>query len=381
MELRDLIVPLCGLVLSGLLGVFFSAGVGILLALLFLALGGAIPFLPPFWKINMRIALRNIGRRPMRSTMLMLILFVGVFVIGGIQVIGQDLQNQLTTAINQVLSYNVVAKVSQDEASTMQAQLPALSGLLSSYSTTVAPTSPITINGQPWQSFFSTQNASQTLEPRVLHNLDGVEGYDLAQQKFPDPHTFQIMAGRNLNASDAHTNNVLIPYTPPTLANTIPLNVGSTLTVASTDGKTHTTLTVVGEYTLSDIWFTTVSPILTDQQIVRTLAPAGEQTIFYLKVNPAQVPQAETHIENSVPNVSFVQTPASRVNDYLTGLSSIVWTFTALASFVLLAGIIIMANAVILDLLERRRELGILKAIGYTQKTLQGEILLEYGII
>jgi putative ABC transport system permease protein len=40
-----------------------------------------------------------------------------------------------------------------------------------------------------------------------------------------------------------------------------------------------------------------------------------------------------------------------------------------------------MANAVMLDLIERRRELGILKTVGYTQKAIRGEVLLEYGII
>jgi ABC-type antimicrobial peptide transport system permease subunit len=52
-----------------------------------------------------------------------------------------------------------------------------------------------------------------------------------------------------------------------------------------------------------------------------------------------------------------------------------------IASFVLLTGMLIMANMVVLDLFERRRELGILKALGYSQQMLWGEMLLEYGII
>jgi putative ABC transport system permease protein len=46
-----------------------------------------------------------------------------------------------------------------------------------------------------------------------------------------------------------------------------------------------------------------------------------------------------------------------------------------------LAGVIIIANAVALAMLERRRELGILKSVGYTSGTVLREILIENGII
>jgi ABC-type antimicrobial peptide transport system permease subunit len=323
----------------------------------------------------------------MRTTMLMLILFVGVFVIGSIQVIEQDLQSQLATTLNQTLSYNVVTKVPQNQARAMQAQLATLPGLLSSHTTTIAATTLVAINGQPWQSFLTPAKKNRTsgtlaLQVQILQNFDGVEGYDLANQQVPDPHAFQIVAGRNLNASDAGTNHVLIPYSSA-LVHALPLAIGSTLTVANAEGKTSTTLTVVGAYTTSGLSLTHVSPIVSPQNIVGVLTPTSEQvqTVFYLKVDPAHVTQAKTTIGNVVPGASFIQTPTSSVDDYLQGVSSIAWVFTVIAFFVLLAGMVIMANAVILDLGERRRELGILKAIGYTQWTIRGEFLLEYGII
>jgi ABC-type antimicrobial peptide transport system permease subunit len=380
---RYLTTVLSCMVLSAILGVFLPVVGGMALALFCLA--WVMRWLPHTWKINARMALRNIGRRPMRTTMLMLILFVGVFVIGSIQVIEQDLQSQLATTLNQTLSYNVVTKVPQNQARAMQAQLATLPGLLSSHATTIAATRLVAINGQPWQSFLTPTKknlTSGTLTLQVLQNFDGVEGYDLANQQVPDPHAFQIGAGRNLEASDAGTNHVLIPSVPA-LVNTFPLTVGSTLTVASTDGKTSTALTVVGTYTTSGLSLTHVSPIVSPQNIVGVLTPTSEQvqTVFYLKVDPAHVTQAKTTIGNVVLGASFVQTPASSVDDYLQGVSSIAWVFTVIAFFVLLAGMVIMANAVILDLGERRRELGILKAIGYTQWTIRGEFLLEYGII
>jgi ABC-type antimicrobial peptide transport system permease subunit len=149
----------------------------------------------------------------------------------------------------------------------------------------------------------------------------------------------------------------------------------------SAEGKTSPALIVVGEYTKVGISLTNVSSLLTPKTIVTMLAPATAQTVFYLKVDPAQVAQAETTLDNALPSIAFVPTPASGIDSYLQGLSSIVWVFTVIARFVLLAGMIIMANAVVLDLFERRREMGILKVLGYSQQTLRGEMLLEYGII
>jgi len=47
----------------------------------------------------------------------------------------------------------------------------------------------------------------------------------------------------------------------------------------------------------------------------------------------------------------------------------------------LLAGIIIIANVVALAMLERRRELGILKSVGYTSGTVLSEVLVENGVV
>jgi ABC-type antimicrobial peptide transport system permease subunit len=52
-----------------------------------------------------------------------------------------------------------------------------------------------------------------------------------------------------------------------------------------------------------------------------------------------------------------------------------------IASLALLAGLVLIANAVALALLERRRELGILKAVGYTSRRVLGAVLLENGAI
>jgi ABC-type antimicrobial peptide transport system permease subunit len=47
----------------------------------------------------------------------------------------------------------------------------------------------------------------------------------------------------------------------------------------------------------------------------------------------------------------------------------------------MLASVVIIANAVGLALLERRREIGILKSVGYTSRRVLGATLVEQGAI
>jgi putative ABC transport system permease protein len=62
-------------------------------------------------------------------------------------------------------------------------------------------------------------------------------------------------------------------------------------------------------------------------------------------------------------------------------IGNVLLILTTIASLSLLAGVIIIANAVALAMLERRRELGILKSVGYTSRTILGEVLIENGVV
>lgn len=47
----------------------------------------------------------------------------------------------------------------------------------------------------------------------------------------------------------------------------------------------------------------------------------------------------------------------------------------------MIASLVTLANTMALEMLERRRELGILKAIGHTSRSVLSEVLLENGLI
>jgi signal transduction histidine kinase len=144
--------------------------------------GIVIVLLPRTWKVSTKMALRNIGRQRTRTTTTMLALFIGVFTIGLVLALGQDLQTQISNAFAQNLTYNVVTMTSGTDTFTQ-----------------IVPTA---INGQPLQQVLPTGNNRQ----QTITLLSSMEGYELSHTT----PSSTIAQGRDLNASDAGTTNVVI---------------------------------------------------------------------------------------------------------------------------------------------------------------------------
>jgi len=352
-----------------------------------------IVLLPRSWKSSTKMALRNIGRQRARTTTTMLALFVGVFTIGLILILGQDLHDTINKALARSSNYNVVALTTGDDAATLQSRLGTIPGLTSSQHRNIAPVVPVSINGQPLQSVLPPAGSPEAGgsinslgRDGALYFLSGLEGYDVANNQFPDTKNFakvngHILEGRNLDASDAGTNNVLIAWQ---LAHLDPLKgkvkLGSTITFASIDSKTTRTVTVVGIYFASGFG-STIEPILATADTVKALSPAGlEQTIFYMKIDPNQAAKAVGVIGNIAPNAT-VRNLADIGAFIDQAINDLLLTLTTIASLSLLAGVLIIANAVALAMLERRRELGILKSVGYTSGTVLREVRIENGVV
>jgi ABC-type antimicrobial peptide transport system permease subunit len=212
-----------------------------------------------------------------------------------------------------------------------------------------------------------------------LYYLSGIEGYDVKNGQIPSLQDMQMVAGRNLNASDAGTNNVIMSVL---LSKLDPLHLKLNDKIVLTDvSRTHIqTVTVVGFYQQKGFG-SNLYPIMGSNSLTAGLSPTGtNQSVFYMKVDPNQVGKAVDVIGNAVPH-AFVLNLAN-ISDIINQIiNDILITLTTIASLSLLAGIIIIANAVALAMLERRRELGILKSVGYTRRTILGEVLIENGVV
>jgi len=212
----------------------------------------------------------------------------------------------------------------------------------------------------------------------ALSFLSSMEGYDLAST-LP---SLQLTQGRNLAASDASSNNVVI-IDQLTSSGSLQMNLkpGDTITFASTDGRMQKTVTVAGVYT-GAVSVDHVGFVLAPAEIVHALSPAktGAATVTYMKIDTAQVNHALDVIGRLAPNAT-VQNLADVGASFAQQLNSVLDMLVAIASLSMIAGVIIIANSVALAMLERRREIGILKAVGYTSGTVLREVLIENGIV
>jgi putative ABC transport system permease protein len=383
-NLRFLGLLLLGVVLSVLIALALPTFGFLLLALT--VVGFLIVLLPRTWKSSTKMALRNIGRQRARTTTTLLALFVGMFTIGLILVLGQDLRDTINNALATNLTYNVVTFASNSgDVSSLQSGQSGIPGLSKSSQNTVATTVPVSIDNQSIADVLknvpSGFSFSSLGRQGVLGELGGVQGFNVGNNQFPDTSSLTITDGRNLNASDAGKNDVLLPWQ---LVHLDPLKghigVNSTLVLASIDGKQTVTMTVVGVYRSSGI-SGSFEPLLTTTSAVQAFNPAGvPQTIFYMKIAPASVGKALAAIGKLAPS-AFVFNLAN-IGDFIDQyLNYMLLTLSTIAGLSLLAGVIIIANAVALAMLERRRELGILKSVGYTSGTVLSEVLIENGVI
>ncbi|MBV9712019.1 MAG: FtsX-like permease family protein, partial [Ktedonobacteraceae bacterium] len=370
-NLGFLALVLGSILISVLLFLFLPVFGGILFTVVLA--GVVIAFSSSSWKVSTKMALRNIGRRRTRTTTTVVALFVGIFTIGLIVALGQDLQSQIAQASNKS-PYNVSAVTTGTDSSTLQAQLNTIPGLSKFRRDTFTQSMPVAINGKPLQQVLPTGSH----RGEALSFLGSLEGYDLASAQ----PSSTIAQGRNLNPGDANSNNVMIiDQLSSSGSDQMNLKPGDTITFASPDGKTQKTVTIVGIYTGATS-ADHVGMVLAPNAIVNALSPArtGAATVTYMKIADAQVNSALNTLGRLAPNAT-VQNMADIMGAFAQQLNSLIDILVAIASLSMIAGVIIIANSVALAMLERRRELGILKSVGYTSGTILREVLIENGII
>lgn len=107
----------------------------------------------------------------------------------------------------------------------------------------------------------------------------------------------------------------------------------------------------------------------------------GSTNIVYLHMkNPAQIDEIKKQISRTLPGVTV--TSSDSFLELMGGVSQISSQFSLVVSLVALAGaIFLIIKTMIGNLVERSREIGILKAVGWTssdvQKQLMGETFLQ----
>ena len=369
-------IPLFGalLAVAGALTVAIPAFGALCLAAVVTAL--VVELLPRNWKANVKLALRNLGRQKARTVTTLLALYIGVFSIGLILVLGQN----ISTAIN---SFLLSGNGLNAEIITNGADKPAVERELARFSTishqsvvSFTEAAPVAVNGQSVGAFVARATADgKYTAADVAGAMNGAQGYDLAGGQRLNSVDTPIVSGRALDGADAGTLNALLPVAASQAPSN--LRLGDTVTIVSQTDHTPVTLTIVGFYSST---IPQSAPMLTDSGVVTTLSAGAPQYGFRMHVDPRTIDATLASIQAAVPS-ALIFNFSDFADQYAALLHNLISVLMAVTSLAMLASVIIIANAVALSMLERRRELGILKAVGHTSRSALGETLVENGVI
>ncbi len=342
-------------------------------------LGFIVVYIPRPARSVIRLALRNSSRQRTRTAATAVALFVGVFAVGLILVLGTDIRADLDSFITKATNYNVVAAVPVKDSPALvraAAKLHSKKQLL----TLVGATTPVAINGRPFvQVGTGTTHLGRARSAVSL--LSGVQGFPVDQGVVPQ---VDITSGRQLRASDAASNGVLLS----SALRSAPYHIkpGDTLTVTNPFAAHPGTvsLRVVGFYIPIQTKGKGISLSVTLESILGTTATAtavgANDAVLELKLPPARAGSASTQLRRAVPAALVVNlADFTLIIDQF--LNNAILFLTAIASLALLAGIVIVANSVALSLLERRREMGIQKAVGLSSRAVYAQVLVETATV
>jgi putative ABC transport system permease protein len=346
---------------------------------LFLAvslLGIVVVALPRTWKTNVKLALRNLGRQKARTVTTLVALFIGVFAIGVILALGQDIKDKINGVLASQVQYNSFIVAGSTNKAQVDQALHEIRGVQAQIVNTVTFDTPVSVRGVPIAQIVQqapAHSGANTIGRReTLEFLSSAEGYDLAHGSLPN---VTLVGGRNLTPQDAETHNVVM--SARTELAPLNLHLGDQIVVAGADQKTPVTLTVVGFENTVQL---ASASIQADNSLTLALSGGKPFYIYSLRLEPKQANQILHQVKKRVPTVQTFS-----LVDLLLAVVSILNNFllllTAIASLSMIAGLIIIANAVALAMLERRRELGILKAVGHTSRSVLGEVVLENGVV
>ncbi|MCL4248257.1 MAG: ABC transporter permease [Anaerolineae bacterium] len=385
-----LVVIVIGGVAGRILGSAVAGMIGVALTLLFMGILVGILWLlvwligklPAFGNVDLKLALRNLSSRRIRTATTLLALSGGMFALSSItfagvgarEVMNFQLANQLG---GNVLIFPFTSLVSaQVGRGLLNAQLNQIDGILyrtelQNYSATI-----VAVNGEPPNYVipvpdFVLNSMPERARREMMEEMRDIT-VPMQARDTDNPNSLTgIVAGRGLTPDDADQAVIVVPEGD--LTSQLGLTVGSTLTLRE-DGQLHD-FKVVGVSAAPTVGFSTgafyVPPNAFGAQpdfsfyVLQTEPDKLNEVLLALTANPL----------NFTIDISFIDGLLKRFIDQFSAIPTVVGLLS------LLAAAVTMANTVSLATLERRRQIGILKTVGLKGNRVLGVMLLENTLI
>jgi putative ABC transport system permease protein len=343
-------VALASLVMESL-----AAGIGVLISILIgiAVLGGFFSAL--LWVCTRFFSLRgfplagmafnNLNRHRITLVFAMIALFVGVLSMSLGLAVTQTSQRRISSGSVESQGYNleVLSTAGQEQViqQAIQAQDPEKVGV--GYRTALEG---LSVAGEPLTA----------MDPVLVGRSDPGEDYLISGAEWGSrPDGVYAYQGANLKE-------------------------GSQVEVAFRDGTTRI-FQVVGSCDINHRSMTLYPPtgLLMPAEAFKGVA-APDSLNYFVQVSPDRVSRAATALGAALPGATVVDLVAYAAR-FMQSYKNLYILAIAMAGLALLAGFLLVANSVSLAMLDRRYEIGILKAVGYSRRHILSIFAVEYGLV
>jgi len=372
------------------------AGTFIVVAILYALLWGLIWLVgrcfPALRWIDLKVAMRSMVATKGRGASTLLALVIGVFTLSLITMLTAAVSDQLEELLANAAGGNVIIFASGEGETLDQvaAKLEQMDGVnsytaLGTYSGELIAMEDVSTGEIVAYDELKTRVEDSLDEGgfmghgernRLNNAISNIDARSVSTN-LPDVAFYR---GRQLTQADAGQPHLVISANQATLA--AGFDVGDKLTYRfATDGDPiEMTFEIVGmiDRTGNQMQFDATSPNYASLDSF----PAGleiDSVSAIVDVDEDQIPQLKREMRG-VPGAFVLE--SRLMNDVFNRFIQQFTSFPLLvASLALVVGGIVIANSVALSTLERRREIGIMKAIGLQRERVLGMLLLENGVM
>ena len=346
-----------------LVGVIGVAAAFVVFALL-IALIWLIIFLigksPTFGSVTLRLALRNLSTNRLRTAITILALSAGMFALSSITFVGEGTRELLNIQLSRSFGGNVLVFPFPGLPSSMikGAIDDALRDIAIDYRTTI--------------DIYSSQVKHLNGE-----SVGGDAALELSVWRSDKPDIYAgqptVSSGRMLTNEDAGQPLIVLPLA---VAGALEIDVGDRVQIENASNVELEVVGISGE-TEGLASFGEPSALLPPE--VLPSSAAMDFTLYTFQVPQAELNRALAELSALIfalaIDVQFIDGLIGRLIDQFAAIPTIVGLLS------LLAAAAIMANTVALSTLERRRQIGILKAIGLKSRRVLQVMFIESSLV
>lgn len=345
------------------------------------------PFGPSF-----KMALRSFSRHRGRTATTLLVMTIGLFFISFIVIIADSIKTSFRETFDLNLGFNVVAlnllsPQTEQIQSSLETNTP---GVKQVFASTNGRAQINSINGRPPTST-ANPNASGTFQPSI-----SLTGRSLAKGVSVSPNgPVRVISGRDFTPADME-KPVLLVYRDEAAKYNIKAGDKVSLSISGSQfgqgqGQGVAGVSRTPTFSQQEVAFEVIGiiePTSTTVQFERgwvapykIVSQAGLNfSFFYILVDRSQIKTTLTQVQSQLLG-GFVFDLGDLLDTFTRILDQILAFPLLLSLLSLFSGAILIANNVALAMLERRTEIGVLKAIGAKRRRVLNMLVWESSLV